>query len=739
MAVPILAAWAALPLVPLPDSLFQDPRPSVELLDRDGYSLRVLPADAAGYQRSVTEADIPTGLVHATIAAEDKRFWNHPGVDFKATARAAWSLLRHRRVVSGGSTISQQLIKIAQPRPRTLKTKIIEALQALRLEQVWSKERILSEYLNRIDYGNRQIGCANAARHYFGKPVWNLTVAEAALIAGLPQNPTRLNPFRNFARARARQHWILERMEMNGFVSNTTAERAKAAAMNLTASPNAFHAPHFTDLVLQQTGEGNESVRASLDLDLQRTAQRMLRRQLRSLRGHNVKNGAIVVIENETGEVLTLVGSQDYFSRDGGQINGAWTPRSPGSALKPFLFGLALERKHNPATVLADVSTDFPTASGIYRPVNYDRRHYGPMRLREALACSRNIPAVRLLADIGGPAVLKDRLNALGLSTLTRAPDFYGLGMAIGNPEVRLLELANAYACLARLGEYLPYRLTKSSGPTKQRGEQVCDATAAYLIADILNDDHARARAFGMDSPLEFAFPVACKTGTSSDFRDNWAFGYTPEFTVGVWVGNFDGQPMEKVSGISGAGPILHGLFNHLNRRFGTDWYSQPQNIVSLAVHPLTGRQLAGDRSITPNALHELFDRRNPPAFENPDDYDERGRVRLPAEFSRWLNSPENHLAGVATIQPQVKMAWRILSPVSGSVFFLDNDLPARSRLIPLRTTASDGIVWHTTSLVPRVEDGETFVELKPGDHDLVAIDPERGIRLTTTITVKPL
>ena len=239
-------------------------------------------------------------------------------------------------------------------------------------------------------------------------------------------------------------------MEMNGFVSNTTAERAKAAAMNLTASPNAFHAPHFTDLVLQQTGEGNESVRASLDLDLQRTAQRMLRRQLRSLRGHNVKNGAIVVIENETGEVLTLVGSQDYFSRDGGQINGAWTPRSPGSALKPFLFGLALERKHNPATVLADVSTDFPTASGIYRPVNYDRRHYGPMRLREALACSRNIPAVRLLADIGGPTVLKDRLNALGLSTLTRAPDFYGLGMAIGNPEVRLLELANAYACLAQ-------------------------------------------------------------------------------------------------------------------------------------------------------------------------------------------------------------------------------------------------------------------------------------------------
>ena len=739
MVVAALAAWAALPLVPLPVALFEGSGPSVELLDRDGFSLRVLPANDAGYQRRVTEADIPASLVNATIAAEDKRFWEHPGVDFRATFRAAWSFVRHRRIVSGGSTISQQLIKISEPRPRTVRTKSIEAIQALRLEQVWSKEKILSEYLNRIDYGNRQIGCANAVRHYFGKSVWDLTVGEAALISGLPQGPSRLNPFRHLERARKRQDWILGRMEVTGLLSPERADRARQERLNLVASANAFHAPHFTDLVLNQLGSGTASIQTSLDLDLQRSAQRILVRQLESLCDHNVKNGAIVVLENETGEVLALVGSQGYFSRDGGQINGAWTPRSPGSALKPFLFGLALEKGSNPASMLADVSTDFPTPSGVYRPVKYDRRHLGPVRLRQALACSRNIPAVRLLAEIGGPVVLKDRLNALGLSTLTAVPDYYGLGMAIGNPEVRLLELANAYACLARLGEYLPYRLTRSRDSITRRGDQVCDATAAYLIADILNDDDARSYAFGFNSPLEFGFPVACKTGTSSGFRDNWAFGYTPEFTVGVWVGNFDGKPMESVSGISGAGPVLHNLFVHLKRRFGTSWYSHPEEIVSLQVHPLTGRQLTGTRRISPSAVKELFDRRHPPVVENPADYDNQGRVQLPVEFARWLNSPENHLADQVTIQPVARQAWRILSPVSGSVFFLDEDLPERSRFIPLRTTAGEEIVWHATSLVPQVENRETYVELLPGVHRLVAINPETGARLLTQFTVKRL
>ena len=281
-----------------------------------------------------------------------------------------------------------------------------------------------------------------------------------------------------------------------------------------------------------------------------------------------------------------------------------------------------LHSKHGatPATVVADVPTEFATATGIFAPVNYNRHCYGPMRYRVALANSLNISAVKVLASIGGPEPLQQLLQQCGLTTLGQPAEHYGLGLTIGNAEVRLLELANAYASLARLGQYRPYRLLLDGACPPAR--QVADPAAAYLIADILSDNEARTLAFGAESALRFAFPVACKTGTSSDFRDNWAFGYAPEFTVGVWVGNFDGSPMEHVSGVTGAAPILHDIFEHLHARYGTTWYAAPANIVECWINPITGKRLNHlPPRPGPDAMQEKFLAANLPPLESPADY----------------------------------------------------------------------------------------------------------------------
>lgn len=671
----LTAGELSLRLIALPDALFEDPPRNVELQDHAGRPLLTRPATEAGYAVPVVEAALPKVLCDATLAAEDKRFRDHSGVDWRATLRAAASVVRHGRFTSGGSTITQQLIKLAEPRPRIFRTKVLEALQAMRLEQVWGKERILCEYLNRLDYGNRQIGCDQAARFYFGKPVHQLGLGEAALLAGLPQRPSWLNPLHHLDRALGRRQWILDRMRINGVVSEAEVRRAKANPVKLALAPRAFNAPHFTDLALTLAGRETSPVRTTLDLETQREVRRILRNRLIGLREHNVRNGAVVVIENASGAVRALVGSPDFFSSDGGRINGAWIPRSPGSALKPFLYSLALERGWSPESVLRDEPTDFPTPSGLYRPANYDRRFMGPVRLREALANSRNVPAVGLLSELGGPEVLRRRLHELGLATITRSAEYYGPGLALGNAEVRLLELVNAYACLARLGGYRPYRLLETQ-PVGEV-EVVGDPRAAWRIADILSDNEARAYAFGYDSPLRFGFQVACKTGTSSDFRDNWALGYTPEFTVGVWVGNADASPMRNVSGVTGAGPVLHGVFEYLHGRFGTGWFQRPPGL--------------DPRMVRVTEAHE---------GESP---------------------------------------WKILTPMDGTVFYLDGDLPQEGGVIPLRATSSARVRWRSESLDCGEEDGEAVARLAPGEHQLTATDETTGESRAIRIMVKRL
>ena len=538
-----------------------------------------------------------------------------------------------------------------------------------------------------------RLGCAAAARFYFDKPISDLSIAESAQLAALPRSPTRLNPLRDPGAAREAQEIVLERMLRNRWISHREYIHALDEPIDPGARRAAFRAPHFADLALAHVGARTGRVTTTLDLALNRFVEARLRSRIAALAQKRVSNGAAVIIDNRTAELLALVGSENYFSPACGQVNAATARRSAGSTLKPFTYLLALERGHTPASILADIPSEFPTQTGMFRPVNFDQSFRGPVRLRAALANSLNVPAVRVLSAIGGPAPLASVLQACGLTTLDNDPTHYGLGLTIGNAEVRLLELASAYACLARLGIHRPLRIFRDesgAGPPDER--RVFKPDASWLIADILNDDFARAPAFGPRSGLSIGFPVACKTGTSSDFRDNWAFGFTPEFTVGIWVGNFDGSPMRGISGVTGAAPLLRDIFRHLNQTRGTSWYPRPARITAARIHPVTGKRLLQSRG----GISECFAADRLPPLESPADYDADGLVILAEEYAAWL--ADARPPGFAPAFTSVGAQPSILSPRDGSTYFLDPDLPGSDRL-PLRAAGNAPVSWHSDTL----------------------------------------
>jgi len=603
---------------------------------------------------------------------------------------------------------------------------------ALRVERSWSKDRILTEYLNRLDYGNLRTGIASGSYYYFAKPPSDLSAAEAAFLAALPKAPTRLNPHTNLVGAQERQRWILRRMQADGRLDRAALDRALDEPIQLRSRARDFEAPHFVDLLLTRRGfvtpHGGE-VRTTLDLDLNHFAARALNDNLRRIADKHATAGAVVVIDNPTGDVLALAGSGDYFEVGAGQVNGAWMVRSPGSAVKPFTYLLALEAGANPGTVVPDVPTNFATPDGIYRPNNYNHRFYGPVSLRFALGNSLNVAAIRTLQIAGGPEALQRALRRTGITTLDHSADYYGLGLTLGNGEVRLLELANSFATLGRLGLHRPYRLLLREPGNLEPAHRVFDADASYLLADMLADNPARAASFGLNSYLAFDFPVACKTGTSSDYRDNWTVGYTPEFTVAVWVGNPDGSRMRGITGVTGAAPVMHEIFEHLHGRHGTTWFDHPARIASFRIDPLTGRLSERSGSVTEQCLHS-------PEPAHADDYDTAGRVRLPMEYTDWLASSQNTLGDLvfaASSAPEL----RIVQPEVGSTYYVDGDLPTDSQWIPLRAEAGGEVRWSCESLPVESAGSGLRAQIREGRHVITARDSATGREAATWIDVK--
>ncbi len=731
--------WFVLPFAfPLPAGLKQKPLASPVFLDRNGLPILHLTLPDSTRASVVPLDEMPPDLVACTLAAEDKRFYDHGGIDLLATARAARDLLLHRRIVSGASTITQQLIKISSPPARRNPlTKIRESLAARRLEMTWTKQQILAAYLNRLDYGNLRIGTAEAARFYFQKPLADLSLAECALLAGLPQAPSRLNPIRHPKRATVRRDTVLNRLANNG--TDHPARITAALAEPITLRPLTQKQPAPWLAHPSVISNLKSEIRTTLDLPLQNDLQSMVREEVAKLRSANLHQAAVVVIDNPTGEILALVSSAGWDDPRGGQFNGALTPRSPGSTLKPFTYLLAMERNHRtPASILADIPSPFRTEQGLNLPENYDRAYRGPVTLRAALACSLNVPALRELNSLGGPRPLHQLLENLGITTLGPDPSLHGLGLTLGNAPVRLLELTNAYATLARQGHHLPPILFPSPPSMFDVGLSMFDVHSSYLIADILSDPAARAPAFQPGGPLDLPFRCAVKTGTSSDFHDNWCLGFTPRFTVGVWAGNFEQQPMKGVSGIAGAAPIFHRAMLSLHQEIKPTWYPRPPGLVDITIDPRNGKLVPTD---TPNAIRDLAPADHLPPAATAADYDGTGKALLDPTFAAWFatdqNSRHNELALDRTLLAREPL--RIISPADNATFLLDPDVPSgTTRLRPV-TNLPGTARWHSDTL--RIESArpEPIIHLTTGTHTVTATDPTTGESRTLTLRVKSL
>lgn len=571
--------------------------------DRNGRLLFEL--QTAEKRRWLAYEELPASVVQGTVAVEDDTFWENPGFDAPAIVAAILSNVRNeeegRRPV-GASTITQQLVRhIAFSYEERVATsyerKAREIFLAFILTQQRSKEDILTMYLNEIYYGNLAYGIEAAAQTYFGKPASALTLAEGAFLAGLPQSPIHLNPYVNFEAARDRQQMILELMAAEGMIDAATVAAALEGELTLAplipveqaVSAATLHAPHFV-LYAQQELEarygpdalihGGWQITTSLDLGIQELAEQTLREQIGARAvTHDVNNGAAVVLRPNNGEILAMVGSLDYFDESiDGQVNVVLQPRQPGSAIKPLTYAAAMERGWTAGDVLWDVPIALDAGNGQeFVPVNYDGRYHGPLLLRDALANSYNIPPIQLIRDIGVGTMIATA-RKMGVVSFDESPGHYGLTLTLGGGDVPLLELTNAFATLANGGERprlrSVLRIVDGRGAVVYdvHGERVppvraLDPRIAYILTDILDDDAARAPAFGSNNPLNPPFPAAVKTGTTNDFRDNWTIGYTPGVVVGVWVGNTDGHPMKESSGLSGAAPawraIVEGIYGN--------------------------------------------------------------------------------------------------------------------------------------------------------------------------------
>ncbi|MCP4165342.1 MAG: penicillin-binding protein [Chloroflexi bacterium] len=611
----LMMPWPALKI---PQSV----RPSILILDRNGQRLYEI-ATSDSRQTPLAFEQIPDACWQATIAIEDKRFFLHPGFDPLAIARAAWQNARSGYVVSGASTLTQQLARntlmSADERyDQSYWRKLREAWLAWRIERQYSKEDILALYLNQVYFGNFATGLEAAAYAYYGKSSRDLDLAECSLLVGLVQNPTLHNPLLDLESAKARQGTVLQQMADHGYITATEADLASRERLQFAAGDDDIEAAHFVSFTERQLGlllgnerlqQGGLQVITTLDLNWQRQAERIVRRQIRLLAeeedtpaGRRLENAALLALDPSSGAILSMVGSPDYFDATiSGAVNGAVALRQPGSAMKPITYAVALDPTQTlppltAASVIADVRTSFLTAEGEpYAPQNYDLRWHGPVSVRTALASSYNMPAVKTLENIGVPALI-EQARKQGITSF-RADTRYGLALTLGGGEVSLLQLTGAYAAFAnggfRIEPHAILRLEDEAGHVlfdaetsayQQRRPRVLDERVAHLITDILGDDDARAPSFGRDSVLRLARPAAVKTGTTGDWRDNWTVGYTPDLVAGVWVGNADNAPMIGVSGVSGAGPIWHDFMEMAHREQPVRAFSQPQGLVRTTI-----------------------------------------------------------------------------------------------------------------------------------------------------------
>jgi penicillin-binding protein 1C len=538
----------------------------MQVLDRRGEPLNATFTNGWNLHDVAPLHEIPPFLRTAFVAAEDKRFFEHAGPDWRARASAAWTNLKSGRAVRGASTISEQVVRMLHPRPRSVWSRWLEGFEANALERRFTKNEILEFYLNQVPYASNRRGVRQAASYYFARDLATLSKKEMLALAVLVRAPTRFDLKRGAAASAGAIERLAAALVERGELA--AAERADVLAegLPLGAPHLAVAAPHFIEHVrAQRHATVRAKVATTLDAGLQSKVQGMLDERMSYLAPRRVTNGAVLAVDHLSGEVLAWVvaggGGEDGPKS---HIDAVTTPRQPGSALKPFLYALALDGDWTAAEVIEDAPLSESTSGGLHSYQNYSRRFYGDVALRDALGNSLNIPALKTLQHVGTEPYLRT-LAALGFAGLTNHPDFYGDGIALGSGAVTLLELVQAYAALANGGVFRPVSVTLD-GAGSHGGRRVYSAEAASLVANILADADARALEFGRDSVLAFPVQTAVKTGTSNDFRDAWAVGFNYRYTVGVWMGNLDQRPTDGVTGSIGPALLLRSVFAELTR-----------------------------------------------------------------------------------------------------------------------------------------------------------------------------
>ena len=694
--------------LPLPNELEKPAVGTLTLLDCRGREIAELASPEARTQLPRALNEMGKWLPRVIIALEDHRFYEHQGVDWRATAAAFTRNLKSGRIISGGSTITQQLIKTASGRQRrSWAGKVYETICAWKLERRWSKEQILTEYLNRSSYGNRRLGPEAAARAYFGKSARELTLPESIYLAGLPQAPTRFNPWRHAERAQQKYERSLARLAELRVITREQQLLFANNAPNVARFDPPHIAPHFVDAVVAQNPKLRGAVRTSLDLELQRNAEQLLHSHLTTLNRYDITEAAMVIVENETGAVRAMVGSADYAKN---QINGATRARSCGSTLKPFVYLNAIDQRiMTAATLLPDTPDAIRDEYADYDPQNFNHRYLGPVRLREALGNSLNVPAVFTLSQLGARPAFHE-LQKWGFQFSRRLSD-YGAGFVLGNAEIRLVDLAGAYAGLARNGVAMPAKLLSAEHRPMAR---IASLEATEIINDILCDNSAREKSFGAHSPLAFEERVAVKTGTSSGFRDAWTVGFNKEHTVAVWAGNPNGQPMRDTFAVRSATPLWAAMMHELLQRdHPLDAARENETLVRREICAQTGL-LPSSRSVA--KINELFLKGTEPKGDSSAWFSDDGKLLLPNEYAGWCASGNN------TSGAQVRTEPRITNPVANARYQIDPVLPRAQQMIELTATLGPDVKWFVNDAPLSAQPhGRYFWPLTPGQWKLRA------------------
>jgi len=739
---------------------------SVKFYDRDGNLLQeVLSKDSRSLHVSLDR--VSSYFLKAIIASEDKNFYRHRGVDYRAILRAIYLNTKSKEIVSGASTITLQLARMINPGERTMIKKIKEAYFAYRLEARIDKNTILEEYINRIPMGGNLYGVESAAKAYFGLSASDLTLAQSTFLASIPNSPTQLNPYCNLEGIKKRQKYILERMCEQELIQKERIERVLKENVSLRPQEASFLAPHFVFHLMDNFPDEVFEVKTTIDREMQKMVREQIRKVISHLKPLNVTNAAAILLDNHTGQVLAYVGSADYFDeKNEGQNDGVMASRQPGSTLKPFLYLLAMEEGFNPATIISDIPTHYRVLTGIYSPKNYSEKFHGPVSLREALANSLNVPAARVIAKIGVERFL-DRLREYEFCSLDKDADFYGVGIVLGGGEVTLYELARAYMCLARMGSFIPIKeiLTVngiSETDSVFAGEKNISTPAMnYLIADILSDQFARAAEFGFNSILNLPFPCAVKTGTSFRFCDNWTVGYTKDYTLGVWVGNFNHSPMQKVSGVSGAGPLFTEIMMMLyGKKKWPSKFTMPEGLVKVPICSLSGKN---PNQNCPSIIEETIPQRDLSAYQkencrvhvcyaidvrngllssdNCSDEHIRQEVFtvLPTRYQKWAED-----LGIKTPPaPMQRKEFAISNPKDGAIYHRFSNLLPEYQSIKFELKDSiedDSVKWFMNDIPLRTthEEHSFLWQIKPGDYTLKAVsEKDENLSDTVRFTVK--